>query len=101
MTFRCWYLASRILPDTFPAIFQQPSLNFNLVVASLASLGERLVSLESLLAEQHELFHIHHLEGQIQRGLQLLYLKNPKGSKMQTVGEVGTYRLGCRISMTS
>lgn len=53
------------------------SMILYLVVAGLASLGEGLVLLQSLLSEQRELLHVHQLQRQVQSRLQLLNL--PQG----------------------
>lgn len=46
-----------------------------LVIARFASLGKGFVTLQRFLPQQVELLHVHQLKGQVQRSLQLLYLK--------------------------
>lgn len=57
-----------------------------LVVASLAPLCEGLVPLQSLLTQQGELLHVHQLQGQVQRRLQLLHLTDRSTSQTRSRG---------------
>lgn len=63
-----------------------------LIVAGLAPLCQGLVSLQGLVAEQSQLFHVHQLQREVQRRLQFLHLTIKESIDMSTMQRVSGIR---------